>query len=334
MSTHTPQKNASTASDTIETLKSRIHRLSAEIERLKFTQENYRYILDNAQEGFIRMDEKLFITEANGTFTRILGYPETEVLSTRPSRLYDRKSVDFYSASKYHLSFEAVFKTKAGGRLPILFNRSTLRDASGNITGYIAFLIDLSELKYAREQLKKSREKYRDLSLRDNLTGLFNTRYLYKQLGRLTRSHGESRTPFSIIFMDMDYFKRTVDQYGHLNGSLALQEVAGTIRKLLTGDAFGVAYGGDEFVVVLPGYDKSKARKKAVEIQEQIKNTTYLTQQGLQVMLCASFGVATFPDDATDRSALLGLADKAMFRIKESGKDGVGTTPDRGAETR
>ncbi|MGD9971905.1 MAG: diguanylate cyclase, partial [Desulfatirhabdiaceae bacterium] len=96
-----------------------------------------------------------------------------------------------------------------------------------------------------------------DLSIRDNLTGLFNTRYLYQTLTSLIAERKPTQSPLSLIFMDVDNFKQVVDTYGHLKGSQVLSELAGTIVECIQDPAFGVAYGGDEFVVVLPDLTKS-----------------------------------------------------------------------------
>jgi diguanylate cyclase (GGDEF)-like protein len=135
-----------------------------------------------------------------------------------------------------------------------------------------------------------------------------------------------TKKPFSLLFMDMDNFKRVVDTYGHLNGSQALKEVAVTIKSCLRAPCFGVAYGGDEFVIVLPGFNKQQATEKAEQIRSQMKQTTYLTKAGHNVHLGASFGLATFPEDTDNRTGLLALADQAMFRIKQTGKDSIGVT--------
>ena len=183
---------------------------------------------------------------------------------------------------------------------------------------------EIAERMQAEAELRKSEEEYRYLAVHDNLTGLNNTRYLYQSLGELIATSTADNKPFSLIFLDMDNFKHVVDSYGHLKGSQALAEVSATIRESIIEPAYGVAYGGDEFVVVLPGFDKKQAMEKAEEIRSKMKGTTYLADSGHKVNLRASYGVSTFPDDAVDMAGLLAMADRAMFGIKAKGKDAVG----------
>jgi len=183
---------------------------------------------------------------------------------------------------------------------------------------------EIDERMQIEEELRKSEEKYRYLAVHDNLTGLNNTRYLYQSLGDLITTSAADNNPFSLIFMDMDNFKQVVDTYGHLNGSQALAEVAATIRESIVEPAYGVAYGGDDFVIVLPGFDKKQAIQKAEEMRSRMKGTIYLDSRGHKVSLQASYGVSTYPDDATDITGMLAQADRAMFGIKIKGKDAVG----------
>ncbi len=178
-------------------------------------------------------------------------------------------------------------------------------------------------LKRTKEALKKSEEKYKEQAIHDNLTGLYNTRYLYIALSELITECSKNGRPFSLIFTDIDNFKDVVDVYGHLSASQALQELAVTIQSTIYEPAYAVAYGGDEFVIVLPGLNKLQALKMAETIRSKIKETVYLVNLGLRVNLRASFGVSMFPDDATSLSDLLSLADQAMFNVKKRGKNSV-----------
>jgi diguanylate cyclase (GGDEF)-like protein/PAS domain S-box-containing protein len=423
-----------------------------EITERKQADEKYHRVLESTYEGFMLLDSDLVINDVNKALLRISGGNREDFIGQRVDKFYDKISVNFYSASRDHLSFEASFCSKAGVRIPMLFSRSTLKDETGAINGYMYFLSDLTELKATQKELKRAeqryrsmyqnavqamfqstisgelirvnpsyahilgyslpeevlnikdgankfyfspedrsgmiravkkkgvlvnhelrlkrkdgkpvwilanirltkndkndpilegilvdntkrkvlekelrrdRKKFRNLAIHDNLTGLYNTRYLYKVLDDLIEENIIIKKPFSLIFMDMDNFKRVVDTYGHLNGSQALKEVAITMKSCLKAPCFGVAYGGDEFVIVLPGFNKLQATEKAEQIRSQMKQTTYLTKAGHNVHLGASFGLATFPEDTDNRTGLLALADQAMFRIKQTGKDSIGIT--------
>ena len=133
----------------------------------------------------------------------------------------------------------------------------------------------------------------------------------------------DSKEPFSLIFMDIDDFKQVVDTHGHLKASQTLQEFALTLQETLQEPAYAVAYGGDEFVMVLPGLNKGQALHMAEKVRSRIGETRYLRGEGLNVRVRASFGVCTFPDDATSLSEMLALADQAMFFVKERGKNSV-----------
>ncbi len=172
------------------------------------------------------------------------------------------------------------------------------------------------------------------LAEHDDLTKLYNTRYMYRALEQLLAQSRQESKPLGLIFMDLDNFKSVVDTYGHLMGSLAISEVAATIKAVLSEPAFAVAYGGDEFVAVLPGADAAQTRAKAEEIRERMKGTVYLVDHGHQVELRASFGVASYPDDAENLKKLLARADRDMFQAKGQGKDRVYCPASSGQETK
>jgi diguanylate cyclase (GGDEF)-like protein len=227
---------------------------------------------------------------------------------------------------------EAVYKIRtADGQTLWLKDQATIESFAaddihlslGTLTVVTKEMEAEEDLKRIQTALRKSEKKFRQQAIHDNLTGLYNTRYLYKALAELIAQSSSKGQHFSLIFMDIDNFKQVVDTHGHLNASQALQEIATTIQSTLRDPAYGVAYGGDEFVVVLPGYDQIQAAAMAEFIRARIKETTYLQKAGLAVDVSASFGLSTFPDDARTLSDLLALADQAMFSVKERGKDSV-----------
>lgn len=206
-----------------------------------------------------------------------------------------------------------VFAGKALGAIEVVNPRS-LDDSVKELLNTVADFVAIAAENARRYQ------RIHDLSIHDDLTGLYNTRYMYQSLQELV----ETGQPFALIFLDLDDFKRVVDTHGHLMGSQVLQEVAQTIRDCLAEPAYGVSYGGDEFVVVLPGASREEALAKANEINQRLCSTDYLTNRDLRVSLGASLGVAAFPQDAVDLRGLLALADQAMFNVKRQGKGSVG----------
>jgi len=178
-------------------------------------------------------------------------------------------------------------------------------------------------LRRTQQKLKASEARYRELSLRDDLTGFYNTRYLYQTLQGQLDMH---RTrPLSVVFMDIDNFKYVVDTYGHLNGSRTLAELADVVRSVLPEGCYGVSYGGDEFVIVLAGYDHNQGMQVAEQIRRAVEKASFLTTMDLSIHITVSCGVSTFPEDAQTLTELLACADHALFAVKKRGKNAVGS---------
>ena len=161
------------------------------------------------------------------------------------------------------------------------------------------------------------------LSVTDDLTRLYNTRYLNTALRRETRLAHRAGRPLSLLFIDLDGFKSINDSHGHLAGSRALIE-AGTVVRLSTRETDIVArFGGDEFALVLPDTGAKGAVAVAERIRERIARHRFLAAEGLDIHLTASIGVATFPDMASTPDELVQAADAAMYRVKDCGKNGI-----------
>ena len=305
------------------------------LDDLQQAQFRYRTMYRNAVQGMYQATLDGRLLRANPAFANTFGFETTSEMLNHPTgvegfykNIEDREALlAVLRAQQVVRNFE-VEMVRPDGKIVWALISARLAEGSDGKTIIEGILIDNSEKRDAEEKLRKSRERFRYLANHDSLTDLYNTRYLYKTLDRLISDSDETAEPFSLVFLDMDNFKRIVDTHGHLNGSQALREVAATFRENLTEPAFGVAYGGDEFVLVLPGFGKEQALSHAKRMRARMKETTYLNSKGLEVRMSASFGIATYPDDAQDRESLLALADEAMFRIKSRGKDAVGITPD------
>jgi len=165
--------------------------------------------------------------------------------------------------------------------------------------------------------------KLEELSVTDDLTHLYNSRYLNTFLGREIKRGRRYSQSVSVIFLDLDGFKIVNDTHGHLAGSRTLEEVGGLLRAQARETDIVSRYGGDEFVIVLPQTGPQEAMVLAARLRRGLEQHTFLSAMGHAVRITASFGIASFPDHGDDRDDLIAAADQAMYRVKERGKNGV-----------
>jgi diguanylate cyclase (GGDEF)-like protein len=198
------------------------------------------------------------------------------------------------------------------------------RQRVGQFTGHDARLLSLllEPAAVAIDNallLKKSEE----LSVTDDLTKLYNSRYLNATLRREVERSKRYRTPVSLIFLDLDGFKSVNDQHGHLWGSRTLVEIGRVLGSTVREIDVVSRFGGDEFTVILPQTGPEGAAIIAERIRQKIAETTFLASYGLSVRITASLGIASFPDHGRTKDDLLARADQAMYLVKGRGKNGV-----------
>ncbi len=189
--------------------------------------------------------------------------------------------------------------------------------------------LDIENAAFIAEQASLSfenAEKYasaKALAYVDSLTDLYNPRFLdisiEKEIGRSNRTG----IPFTVLFMDLDYFKAVNDEHGHIVGSKVLVEVSLLLLKCVREVDYVIRYGGDEYTVVLVDTDHKTAFNVADRIRKTIQAHTFLEDENMALKVTASIGLATYPTHAGSKRELLDMADKAMYYGKNRSRNTV-----------
>jgi diguanylate cyclase (GGDEF)-like protein len=185
------------------------------------------------------------------------------------------------------------------------------------------FLVHALQKQRDAEQLREALHEQEQLAIMDTLTGLYNRRFfdaaLKLELDRSVRSHAE----VGLLVCDIDHFKQINDTFGHLVGDDILREVG---RRLLTAVRNGdivARYGGEEFVALLPGGGKSQLREIGERCRLALKEQPFLIPNGDEIQVMISIGGSSWPDDAINARDLFDVADTALYRAKELGRDRI-----------
>jgi len=167
-------------------------------------------------------------------------------------------------------------------------------------------------------RLRDSRRELERLSVTDDLTGLYNRRYVMEALANEVRRSRRLEHAFTLLMLDVDHFKGYNDAYGHLAGDAALARVAAVLKESTRDVDCAARYGGEEFVVLLPETEAAGATETAQRIQARLTGDELVGGK-----LTLSVGVAQFPDDGESPEDLLAGADAALYQAKREGRNRV-----------
>ena len=169
----------------------------------------------------------------------------------------------------------------------------------------------------------KLRDQLRDQAIRDVLTGLFNRRYMLETCRREFARAARARQSVSILSIDVDHFKKYNDNHGHDAGDTVLRAVGNCLETTFRTEDVPCRFGGEEFVVLLPGADEGAAALRAEQLRAKVESIVVRYLEKNLPKITISIGVATFPASGDNPQAVLKAADEALYRAKERGRNRV-----------
>jgi diguanylate cyclase (GGDEF)-like protein/PAS domain S-box-containing protein len=169
----------------------------------------------------------------------------------------------------------------------------------------------------------KLRESLQSQAIRDPLTGLYNRRYLEETMDRELHRARRQETPLGMVMMDLDHFKKFNDTFGHGAGDALLSAMANLVKNGIREEDIVCRYGGEEFLLIMPGASLEATRERAENLRRMVKNLQVKYQDRFLKSPSISLGVALFPDHGSSGEELIAAADAALYRAKQAGRDRV-----------
>ena len=179
-----------------------------------------------------------------------------------------------------------------------------------------------SKLKRAEEALRESENKYRELSIADGLTQLYNSRYFYHQLKMEMDRAERYGHPLTLMLLDLDDFKQFNDTYGHIEGDQVLSRLGHVVKRCLRQTDTAYRYGGEEFTIILPMTTSKDGAVTAERIRTEFKKETFSPAPGPDVHVTVSIGLAQYKLQE-DMKVFVHRVDQLMYQGKKNGKDRV-----------
>ncbi len=303
--------------------------------QLQLQQQYVQDVVGFAPIGIFHVNSDCRIEQANPEFAWMLGYESSEAVTENITRFWEQMFYDPERGQEFKNSvneaeeltrFRCRLKRKDNTFVWALCYAKTTRDGNGRKNGFNGFAIDISEIVRTEQALKKAHDKLQMLAVMDGLTKIPNRRRFDEYLETEWRRAFREKKMLSVVLSDIDFFKFFNDTYGHQAGDDCLIQVAQAIQKSVHRASDLVArYGGEEFAMILPDTDTkgacavAESARKAVEflcIAHEASNVcSHVT---------LSLGVASMmPDDTGTPGQLVEMADKALYRAKENGRNQV-----------
>jgi diguanylate cyclase (GGDEF)-like protein/PAS domain S-box-containing protein len=304
-------------------------------EALRESEARFREVLENSADVSYKRNLKTDSYDYfSPVFTKNYGYTMDEMMNmpleslmdlVHPDDLVEAKRVIAESISgavgtAYQIKYR--IRRKDGTYRWCLDQFTIMRDADGIPSAVIGSVKDITEQKQVEEALRESEQKYRELSIIDDLTRLYNSRHFYTQLEREIERSNRYGQPLTLLLLDLDNFKTFNDTYGHVEGDQVLSRLGQVVKRCLRETDSAYRYGGEEFTIILPMTMSDEGIVTAERIQKELRKEAFSPVSGQEVYMTVSIGVAQFKPKEEMR-AFVNRVDQLMYQAKRNGRDRI-----------
>ena len=307
---------------------------------LKASEQHYRAIYEAVPLALILFDQENRVIDWNHAAEQIFGWPKLAMLGQSMEMFVPEAELDSILKGVAQAWEGSIVNgtnhnlTREGRTILCRWSNVAYQDGHGETVGVLSLAEDITEKQRLRdeveeanhslrlqiEQIQSLQDELRELALHDPLTKLYNRRYFHELLEReLAQSEREGKK-LSLVMIDIDFFKRINDTFGHLVGDQVLVALAGILATTTRKGDSAFRFGGEEFVLVFPGMDEQAGFVRAESLRKLFAELSFPTEAG-EARTTLSAGVATWPTHAQEANKLLGKADKALYAAKEAGRN-------------
>jgi diguanylate cyclase (GGDEF)-like protein/PAS domain S-box-containing protein len=296
-------------------------------EAMQKSEERYRSLVENTNEAILVIQEGM-IKFVNSQTVAAFGYSEQELMFINVFELIhpeDRDLVMERYLQKINgdtMSTRHTYRTiHKSGQTQWIENSSVLIDWEGR-PATLNLITDITERKQMEKALRESEERYRELSIIDDLTQLYNSRHFYFQLKIELERSNRYKQPLTLLLFDIDNFKAFNDTYGHVEGDHVLRRLGQVVKRCLRETDLAFRYGGEEFTIILPMTTSADGSVTAERIRTEFKKENFSPAPGQEFYLTVSIGLSQYKPKE-DIKAFVHRVDQLMYQAKKNGKDRV-----------
>jgi len=298
-------------------------------EALQESENRYRTLVENASDMVYRTDENGYFTFVNPAALRITEYKEEEIIGihyTTWIRPDMRDNAIKFFGRQFVKGIQNTYSeypilTKEGQEVWIGQNTQLIVE-DGHVVGFQAVSRDITDRKRIMEALQDSENRYRELSIIDDLTQLYNSRHFYQQLKMEIDRVDRYGQPLTLLLLDLDDFKQFNDAYGHIEGDRVLSRLGQVVKRCLRQTDSAYRYGGEEFTIMLPMTTSKDGAVTAERIRAELKEEIFYPVSGKDVHVTVSIGLEQYKSQE-DMKAFVHRVDQLMYQAKKNGKNRV-----------